>query len=57
MVRDANEMHNLLKFDGVFPTPIADPPPGQTRAKIVETAKRLHDLLTRSEAQKLAPWQ
>jgi arylsulfatase A-like enzyme len=56
MVRDANEMHNLLKFDGVFPTPIADPPAGQTRAKIAEAAKKLHDILTRSEAQKLAPW-
>jgi arylsulfatase A-like enzyme len=56
MLRDPNEMHNLLRFDGAFPTPIADLPAGQTPKHIVETAHSLHAILTRSEAQKLAPW-
>src|SRR5688500_7300726 len=54
--RDANEMQNLLKFDGAFPTPIADLPAGQTKEQIVTTANKLHEILTRVEAQKLAPW-
>jgi hypothetical protein len=56
MARDPNEMQNLLQFDGAFPTPIADPPAGQTREEIVNVATSLHELLTRSEAQKLAAW-
>lgn len=51
---DGCEAINLLVTDAVFPTPIADPPAPHDAAEIRRVAQRLHRLLERYEAEKLA---
>ncbi|TDR45768.1 arylsulfatase A-like enzyme [Tahibacter aquaticus] len=51
---DGNELTNLLRFDGAFPTPIDDLPQGYTAEQIRVRAEELHQLLRKLEAEKLS---
>lgn len=54
LASDGCETTNLLVTDAEFPTPIANPPAPHDDAEIRRVAERLHRLLLRYEAEKLA---